>query len=85
MFFFYRCAVHFSAIIVHSPTDALFIKFEKSLKFTLKFTLSLLQHVSVYDHHQGAYVRAWLNLYQKSVNVKSLHAMRRCGSMLPFI
>jgi len=27
----------------------------KSLKFTLKLILKLLLHVSVYDHHQGAY------------------------------
>ena len=50
-------------IKVNSPTNALFIKFEKALKFTLKFTLSLLVHVSVYDHHQGAYAIEWLKLY----------------------
>jgi len=27
----------------------------KPLKFTLKLKLNLLLHVSVYDHHQGAY------------------------------
>jgi len=62
-FFFCRCTVHFSVIEGHSPTNALFIKFEKALKFTLKFTLSLLVHVSVYDHHQGAYAIEWLKLY----------------------
>jgi hypothetical protein len=34
------------------------LNLKKALKFTLKFTLSLLLHVSVYDHHQGAYVGA---------------------------
>jgi hypothetical protein len=48
---------------VHSPTNALFIKPERALKFTLKFTLSLLLHVSFYDHHQGDYDGAWLKLY----------------------
>ena len=28
----------------------------KSLKFTLKLTLKLLLHVSVYDYHEGAYI-----------------------------
>jgi cytochrome c oxidase subunit IV len=51
---FYRFTVHFGIYRVHSPTNALFIKFENALKFTLKFTLSLLLHVSVYDHHQGS-------------------------------
>ena len=45
---------------VHSPKNALFIKCEKDLKVTLKFTSSLLLHVSVYDHQQGAYARSWL-------------------------
>jgi len=39
----------------NSLTNALFIKFVEAFEFTLKFTLSLLLHVSVYDHHQGAY------------------------------
>jgi hypothetical protein len=52
---------------VHSPTNALFIKLEKALKFTLKFTLSLLLHVSVYDHHQGAYAGARLKLYYVNI------------------
>jgi hypothetical protein len=54
---------HFHLYTVHSPTNTLFNKLGKALKLTLKFTLSLLLHVSVYDHHQGAYVRAWLKLY----------------------
>jgi len=57
---------------VHSPTNELLIKFEKVLKLTLKFTLRLLLHVSVYDHHQCPYTRAWLKLYYNSVNVTSL-------------
>jgi hypothetical protein len=61
--FFYRCTMHFDIYRVHSPTNALFIKLEKTLKFTLKFTLSSLLHVSVYDLHQGAYAGAWLKLY----------------------
>jgi hypothetical protein len=40
--------------VVHTPTNALFINFGKSFKFTLKYTISLL-HVSVFsDLHQGA-------------------------------
>ena len=59
-------------IKVHSPKNALIIKFENALKFTLKFTLSLLLHVSIYDRHQGAYKRALLKLYYNSVKVISL-------------
>jgi hypothetical protein len=40
--------------IVHSPTNAIFIKLGKVLKFTLKFTQISLLHVSVLDRHQGA-------------------------------
>jgi hypothetical protein len=50
--------MYFDIYRVHSPTNALFIKLEKALKLTLKFTLSLLLHVSVYGHLQGAYVGA---------------------------
>jgi hypothetical protein len=40
---------------VHSPTNALFIDLVKSSKFTLKYTIISLLHVSVFnDHHQGA-------------------------------
>ena len=39
---------------VHSPTNALFINLVKSFKFTLKYTIISLLHVSVFnDHHQG--------------------------------
>jgi hypothetical protein len=61
--YFYRCTVHFDICGVHSPTNALNIQLEKALKFTLKFTRSLLLRVSVYDRHQGAYAGAWLKLY----------------------
>jgi len=40
---------------VHTPTNALFINLVKSFKFTLKYTIISLLHVSVFnDHHQGA-------------------------------
>jgi hypothetical protein len=48
---------------VHSTTNALFIRLEKALKFSLKYTQISLLHVSVYDHHQVAYAGAWLKLY----------------------
>jgi len=43
---------------VHSPTNALFIKLDKVLKFTLKITVTFAPTVSVYDRHQGAFTRA---------------------------
>jgi len=51
---FYCCTVHSKIYVVHTPTNALFIKPGKVLKFTLGYTLISLLHVSVYDHHQGA-------------------------------
>ena len=40
---------------VHTPTNALFVNLVKSFKFTLKYTIISLLHVSVLnDHHQGA-------------------------------
>jgi len=40
---------------VHSSTNALFINLVRSFKFTLKYTIILRLHVSVFnDHHQGA-------------------------------
>jgi len=40
---------------VHSPTNTLFINLVKSFKFTLKYTIISLLHVSVFnDGHQGA-------------------------------
>jgi len=51
---FYRCTVHFEIYVVHTPTNALFINLVKSFKFTLKYTIISLLHVSVFnDHHQG--------------------------------
>jgi hypothetical protein len=43
---------------VHTPTNAVCIKLDKVLNFTLKNHFGLLLHVSVYDHHQGAFIRA---------------------------
>jgi hypothetical protein len=67
MICFNRCIVHFDIYRVRSPTNALFIKLEKALEFTLKFTLSLLLHVSVYDNLQGPYAGAWLKLYSITI------------------
>jgi len=40
---------------VNSPTNALFINLFTRFKFTLKYTIMSLLHVSVFnDHHQGA-------------------------------
>ena len=40
--------------VVHTATNALFINLLKSFKFTLKYTIISLLHVSVFsDHHQG--------------------------------
>jgi len=47
--------MHFEIYVVHSPTHALFINLVKIFKFTLKYTIISLPHVSVFnDHHQGA-------------------------------
>ena len=55
MFVLNRCAVHFEIYAVHSPTNALFINSVKIFKFTLKYPIISLLHVSVFnDHHQGA-------------------------------
>jgi len=41
--------------LIHTHANALFINLIKSFKFTLKYTIISLLHVSVYnDHHQGA-------------------------------
>jgi len=39
-FYFDRRTVHFGIYKVHTPTNALFIKLDKVLKFTLKITLT---------------------------------------------
>ena len=51
-----RRVVNLSDIyVVHTPTHALIINLVKSFKFTLKYTMISLLHVSVFnDHHQGA-------------------------------
>jgi len=55
MYHFYLCTAHFEIYIVQSTKNALFINLVKSFKFTLKYTIISLLHVSVfYDHHQGA-------------------------------
>ena len=47
--------MQFEIYAVHTPTNALFINLVKSSKFTLKYTIISLLHVSVFnDHHQGA-------------------------------
>ena len=43
---------------VHAPTNALYINLDKVLNFYFKNHFDLLLHVSVYDHHQGAFIRA---------------------------
>ena len=41
--------------VVHTPRNVLFIDLIKIFKFTLKYTIISLLHVSVFDdHHQGA-------------------------------
>ena len=35
---FYHCTMHFDIYKVHTPTNALFIKFDKVLKSTFKIT-----------------------------------------------
>ena len=41
--------------VVPTPTNTIFINLVKSFKFTLKYTIISLLHVSVFsDHHQGA-------------------------------
>jgi len=55
MLFFYHCAVHFEIHVVHLQANALFINLVKSFKFTLKYTIISLLHVSAFnDHHKGA-------------------------------
>jgi len=52
--FFNHCTVHFEIYIVHTPMNALFINLVKSFKFTLKYAIISLLHVSICnDHHQG--------------------------------
>jgi len=55
--FIYRSTVHFDICTVHTPTNALVINLN-SFKIYNKNQFDLLLHVSVYDHHQGAFTRA---------------------------
>jgi hypothetical protein len=48
---------------------------ESMIVFTLKFTLFLLQHVSVIDHRQGAYTCALLKLNYVGHFKSSAHCM----------
>jgi len=62
---------------VHSPTNALFINLVKSSKFTLKYTIISLLHVSVFnDHHQGALsVPDWSHIYVKTLGKITSHSV----------
>jgi len=54
-YFFCRCTLNVEICAVHSATKALFLILIKSFKFTLKYTIISLIHVSVFnDRHQGA-------------------------------
>jgi len=54
-----NCTMHLDIIkIFYLPTDAFYICLRKTLKFTLKLIFKFLLHVSVYDHHHGAYTWA---------------------------
>jgi len=52
-FFFYRCVMHFEIYVLHTPTNALFINLVESFKFTLKYTIISLLHVSVLNDHSA--------------------------------
>ena len=70
--------MHFEIYVVHSPTNALFINLVKSFKFTLKYTIISLLHVSVFnDHHQGALsVHNGSNIYVKTLGkITSLYIL----------
>ena len=54
---FYRCTVHFDICKVHTATNALVINLD-SFEIYTKNHFDLLLHISVYDHHQGAFTRA---------------------------
>jgi len=65
---FHRCDVHFEFCVVPTQTNALFINLVRSFKFTLKYTIISLLHVSVFnDHRQGALsVHNYSYVYVKS-------------------
>jgi hypothetical protein len=54
-----------------------YLLLEESINFTLKFTLILLQHVSVLDHRQGAYSCALLKLYYVKIDksIKTIYVV----------
>ena len=51
--------MHFEFYVVHTPTNALLINLVKSFKFTLKYIIISLLHVSVFNdmlpHHHAMY------------------------------
>jgi len=56
--FLYRSNVHLDNIkVLYLPNRCTLYQSQKTLKCTIKLTLKLLLHVSVHDHHQGAYIR----------------------------
>ena len=62
--------VHNMHVRSSHTNKALFINLVKSFKFTLKYTIILLLHVSVFnDHHQGALsVPNWNYVYVKTLS-----------------
>ena len=69
---------HNVAYVVHSPTNALFVNLVKSFKFTLKYTVISLLHVSVFNgHHQGTLsVSNYSYIYVKTLGkITSLYAL----------
>ena len=53
--FFNRWSVRFEIYVVQSPTNALFINLVKFFKFTFKYKIISLLHISVFNgHHKGA-------------------------------
>jgi len=68
--------MHFEIYIVHTPTNALFINLVRSFKFTLRYTIILLLHVSVFnDHHQGVYLYLTKVIFMLKHLVKLHHYM----------
>jgi hypothetical protein len=51
--------LHLFKFFIHQQVHFLFKL--RTLKFTSKLTLKLLLHVSVYDHHLGACIWAWVS------------------------
>jgi len=75
---FCHYTMHFEFYLAHSPTNALCINLVKSFKFTLKYTIISLLHVSVFnDHHQEALsVPDWSYIYVKTLGkITSLYKL----------